>query len=331
MENLRTRDFIETVDGNIFSVVSYYHPQDRYIAFLRYYPDPSGDRIKDGTPYRKVASTAQSFQFLEETYPDHLFFSDVTGGMLQCVPLDKVKRVYRPQEGLERILEEPRTEVEEGVVELSNVLEDIPQEMKGVTGSLLLGLEGGSSDMDFVIYGRENHQKAREILEELFEDYREGELIRPLTEEEWMAAYEKRFPTEKTLTFEEFLWHEERKYHKGVLGETPFDILMVRDWEEIQGIYGEEVYIREKAVKMVCTVTDSTYSFDSPSVYGVAARDRRISEVVSFTHTYAGQAVEGEKIEVQGYLEEVRGRRNTHRIVVGTTREAEGEYIKVIS
>jgi hypothetical protein len=328
MENLRIRDFIETVDGNIFAVVSYFHPQDRYIAFLRYYPDPSGDRTKDGVPYRKVASTAQSFQFLEKTYPDHLFYSDVTGGMLQCVPLDKVEKVYRPQEVLERIMEEPRSEAEERVVELADLLEDIPQDMKGVTGSLLLGLEGGSSDIDFVVYGRENHQEARETLKEWLE---EGDTIRPLTEDEWMAAYEKRFPTEKTLTFDEFLWHEERKNHKGVIGDTPFDILMVREWDEIQGIYGEEAYIRGGPVKMVCTVTDASYSFDSPSVYGVSARDRRVSEVVSFTHTYAGQAVEGEKIEVQGYLEEVKGRRNTFRIVVGTTREADGEYIKVLA
>ncbi|NOZ76374.1 MAG: DNA polymerase subunit beta [Euryarchaeota archaeon] len=331
MEAVRTRDFIETTDGLIFSAVSYVHPPDRYIAFLRYYPDPSGERVKDGRAYRKVASTALSFDWLEKNHPDYLFYSDVTGGMLQGVPLDRVERIYRPQDALARIVQEPGNPVEEQAAELSEVLEDIPPEKKGVTGSLLLGLEGGSSDIDFVVYGRDSHQEARELLQELLEEYREGELIRPLTEEEWMTAYEKRFPGVPALSFEEFLWHEQRKYHKAAVGDTPFDILMVRDWDEIQGVYGEEAYIRGKEVKMVCTVTDAAYSFDSPSVYGVAARDRRVSEVVSFTHTYAGQAREGEKIEVQGYLEEVRGRRNTFRIVVGTTREAEGEYIKVVS
>ena len=76
-----------------------------------------------------------------------------------------------------------------------------------------------------------------------------------------------------------------------------------------------------------CTVTDATLAFDSPSIYRVEYGDERINEVLSYTHTYAGQAFKGEEIEVCGFLEE--GARGKCRVVVGTTREAPDEYIKV--
>jgi len=51
-----------------------------------------------------------------------------------------------------------------------------------------------------------------------------------------------------------------------------------------------------------------------------------VSEVVSFTPTYAGQAVVGETIEASGWLEvDSVGAR---RVVVGTSREGRGEWIR---
>ena len=49
-----------------------------------------------------------------------------------------------------------------------------------------------------------------------------------------------------------------------------------------------------------------------------------VTKVLSFTHTYSGQALAGETIEACGVLE----RHGTeHWLIVGTTREAKGEYI----
>jgi hypothetical protein len=41
--------------------------------------------------------------------------------------------------------------------------------------------------------------------------------------------------------------------------------------------------------------------------------------------------VEGERILVKGKLEKVTGKKTIHRLIVGTTREAMGEYIKLKS
>ncbi len=69
-------------------------------------------------------------------------------------------------------------------------------------------------------------------------------------------------------------------------------------------------------------MTDASQSFDSPAVYEV--EHETVSRVVSFTHTYSGQALAGETIEAVGVLEE---HGDTQWLIVGTTREARGEYI----
>jgi hypothetical protein len=49
-----------------------------------------------------------------------------------------------------------------------------------------------------------------------------------------------------------------------------------------------------------------------------------VTKVLSFTHTYSGQALAGEVIEACGVCEE---HGNEQWLIVGTTREARGEYI----
>ena len=44
--------------------------------------------------------------------------------------------------------------------------------------------------------------------------------------------------------------------------------------------------------------------------------------------TYTGQAVSGEVVEASGVLE--LGPADQQRLVIGTSREAQGEYLKVV-
>jgi len=57
--------------------------------------------------------------------------------------------------------------------------------------------------------------------------------------------------------------------------------------------------------------------------------DVPVTEVASFTHTYAGQARDGEIITARGKLEKVIGENVSYRLIVGTTRESIGEYIQL--
>ncbi len=321
---LRVRDAIETKDNLFFSVVSYHHPEDKYIAFLRYYPSSKGERMREGNAYQKVESTEMSYDFLRSNHPYHIFHSSVTDSELQCVPVDKTKNIFYPNHRLREISEAPQDELENITVEISDLFGEIPLEKKGVTGSLLLGFHKPDSDVDFVIYGKENFEKAREILSE------DNSIARPLTKEEWRAAYEKRMKESPPISFEEFLWHEQRKHHKAALNKVPFDILFVRDRQEIKGKYSDLRFNSVGKFTGRFKVLDDSLAFDYPAIYRVSGEDESIREVASYTHTYVGQAQVGEEIEVCGVLEEIKGKDNYKRIVIGTTREALGECIRVI-
>ncbi|MBU2559798.1 nucleotidyltransferase domain-containing protein [archaeon] len=319
MDAPRIRDFIETTDGLIFASVSYHHPPDRRLAFLRYYPDTEGERERSGVRYKKIASTAQSFEFLEKNYPESVF--SYQGARLQGVPVEKIKKIHRGEDKLKKICRNPETPLEKKIKRLSDTFRNIPHDHKGITGSVLVGLDTPDSDIDFVVYGVENHKRAREI----FENSASGRLCE-LKEDEWRRSYEKRFSGHDTLSFDEYLWHERRKWHKGTFEGVIFDILLVRDRSEI-GAPPKPCERKEK-IKIECRVKDAAFAFDSPSIYKVEYGDGRIKEVLSYTHTYAGQAFKGEEIEVCGFLEEAKSKKC--RVIVGTTREAKDEYIKVI-
>lgn len=317
---VRIRDFIVTVDGLIFSSVSYFHPRDKYRAYLRYYPDEEGDRVFKHRRYSKVTSTADADEYLRRNYPVYV---NAEG---QGVPRARAAVIYRPDARLRDLLNRPRDVLEERVHHLSRVFADVPDEKKGITGSILMGIHRPDSDIDFVIYGLQNHSRARQTLRKLIEDGGAGR-VRGLTKKEWRRVYLKRFPGEKALSFREFLWHERRKYHRGVIEGTLFDILLVREPGELKP--QTEARPTEVKVTVRCRVTDSSLAFDSPAVYTVIMENGAVGEVYSFTHTYAGQALPGEVVEVRGVVETPSHGRP--RIVVGTTREAEGEYIKVIN
>ncbi len=301
---VQSRDFIETVDGLLFAAIN------GEIHFLRYFPAADGDRVRSGASYAKAASTDASFNYLEQNYPEYIFKRDCL--RLQRCPHDKIKSIFRPAEKLQR-LRASDTGLAKKCTHLSDVFNAVPAENKGVTGSILVDLATPISDIDFVIYGRKYLDLARGIL-------RNSQETLGLDRKSWKQYYQKRLPGGGELGFEDWLWYEKRKYNLGKIDGTLFNLLLVDD--EINLAIGRRV----KKMKIRCRVVDASQAFNVPAVYKV--EHKLVDTVVSFTHTYAGQAIEGEQIEVFGMLETTADR--GHRIIVGTTREAGGEYIKVV-
>jgi len=359
MVKVRLRDFVETEIG-FFAVNTYEHPKDRVFAFLRYLNlDVVGKEVIDkynlnrgeirelnGKRYIKISDTRKTYDILRDIYPEYLYYDERRDVLLHAVDKDKIIRILRPQERLEEILNNCQNPFEEKCKTLADTFHQCGLDYKymGVSGSTLLRLNSENSDIDFVIYGMKNHRTAREILKSIFEDEeysRYREVIKPLSEEYWRRVYKKRIK-DNTLTYEEFLRHEIRKYNRGVIGGTTFDILATRDWDEIEDNW-DTIYKKLGPVEIEALVVNDDYIFDSPGIgiYKVEdvkileGRDRNlapnIKEVVSFTHTYAGQAFKGERIVAKGKLERVITRKGEYlRVVVGTSREAFNEYIKVI-
>jgi hypothetical protein len=236
---------------------------------------------------------------------------------VHVVPKADIKEILRPEERLPVIAEH-----EEKVKTIYKLLgTHIPQKRLGITGSYLCGLNSETSDMDFVVYGREYFNRAREVIQEACE---KG-LTTEITEEMWRYIYQKRKPE---LSYEEFIAHELRKNHRGAIGNTYFDILYVRDPAELQQLAKGDY---EKGVSgghrlITADVKDASFSFDSPAIYEIEHPE--IAKILSFTHTYAGQAAAEETIEARGVVEKTK---YETRLVVGTTREAKGEWIRSLS
>lgn len=88
----------------------------------------------------------------------------------------------------------------------------------------------------------------------------------------------------------------------------------------------DDCYQKCGEITVQCTVIDDNHAFDYPAEFVIDHPE--INTVVSYTATYTGQAISGERIEVAGIIEQ--NARGVKRIVVGSNREAVGEYIKVL-
>jgi predicted nucleotidyltransferase len=296
---LRPRDFIEDRDGWLYAV-SAYDNAERAGCVLRYLPDPSGDRVNpEGICYRKV-EFEESFRLIGEEKSSYL-------GEILRIPREDVTRVFKPEEGLAFCT------ARDSRIGVLAELFSLPAGSLGCTGSRLCGIEAPGSDIDLVVYGRPFFT-AREILRRAMG---KGE-VSDLSPGMWRAVYAKRDPE---IPFEVFLLHERRKLNRGEIRGTYFDLLFTRSYDTLDASpshRGERM--GKKTIE--ARVTDATFSFDHPAVYGVDHDE--VSRIVCFTHTYSGQALPGEVVEACGVLEEHGGE---VWLVVGTTRTARGEYI----
>jgi uncharacterized protein len=299
MLSVRLRDFIEDNDGWLYAVSTY----DNYFrvgCVLRYVPDPAGIRVhQSGRRYTK-------YDF-EEAYALVAVKKPQYAGLLQQVPYSDVKRVLKPDLEIDRIAHDhPR------VQKLLDLFH-LPAGSVGCTGSLLCGLENESSDIDMVVYGK-HWFEAQKLMKRGIQDG----TIEGLSPAMWRKVYEKRRPE---IPYDQFVLHEQRKYNRGQIDGTYFDILYTRSYDEIAGAPSGKGEVLGK-MTIGATVKDASLAFDNPAIYEV--EHESVSRVLSFTHTYSGQALAGETIEACGVLEQ---HGSELWLVVGTTREARGEYI----
>ncbi|MEJ2454811.1 MAG: hypothetical protein P8103_11730 [Candidatus Thiodiazotropha sp.] len=311
MNGCQPKDFIETAEGLIFAVVTEEPEEQRILAFLRYRKTESG--------YRKL-STREANDLLKTRHSDYLYFSKTRDVTLHGVHRDRIVRHHQPRKRLQEIRgRAPIDAIEEKLQRLTNLFEAQGLDLRqmGVTGSLLIGAHKPDSDIDLVLYRREAFFETREIIKRLLAD----QLLEPLDESLWQDAYARRGCT---LSYEEYRWHEQRKYNKAAIGQTKFDISLLTP-ERRQN--DRLSYKKRGRLCLRTTIANDEHRFDYPIRYQLDHPS--IHEAISYTATYAGQALQGEHVEIQGQLEVSSAGRL--RLVIGTDRESPNEYIKVIS
>ena len=314
-------DYIETVEGLLFTVKGLFHPEGHVIAYLRYVPDARGDRGRGGERYRRVYDIVETTDFLQRRHPQYVNRVESLGQTLQTVPRSRIAKVHRPREGLRSLMACSRTELERTVERFVSALSSesgVPTEMLGVSGSILIGLTSPSSDIDLIAYGGEAGWKVYNALRRLRET------------QEWISPHDARTVEgvvkarwgDTELDLERLTEIEIGKALHGQVCDVDYFVRLVKWPGEVEAEIASRPLCRVKLRAVVVEARDSIFT---PCTYKVrdgvfidAPCHREVSEFVSFRGKFTEQVKEGDVVEARGTLEEVEyGDRTIHRVMLG--------------
>lgn len=318
----RDSDFFETAERTIFYVKGLIHPPDKVVGFVRYVPDPQGDRRRDGSSYRKIEPIEDQYRVSEESHPDYFVYDPVFDEHLTEVPVGDISRWYRPLDRMRELRSAARLdEVERHVLELAKLLQSeskVPWDSIGVVGSILVRLHRKDSDLDLIVYGSRHCQAVYRALGRLF---KKGSLA-PYNEEDLERRFTGRIE-ESIMTFDDFAKLKNRELFHGRFKNRCFYIKFVKDWGEIKEKYGDVRYKSVGCAKISATITDDSEWMFTPCRYGIdevqimkGAKVCPIREIVCFKSELVKR---GEGVLAHGKVEQVikEGEWGYYRMVIG--------------
>jgi len=325
--NAREGDLIETFDGNIFDVKGLVHPPGKVIAFIRFTPDPKGNRARGGVTYRKVYSLHERYQLLRERFPRFLVYDKVFDEWLCEAPIDAIKHHYKPMDYLRKLRQKRQlTQLEKAALHFAELLKknaDVSWSKLGVSGSLLVGLQTPKSDIDLIVYGSQNCYKVYDSLRALMND--KNSKVRSYSREELRRLFDFR-SKDTSMPFEDFVRTESRKVLQGKFIGRDFYIRCVKDWDEIDEQYGTVHYQPVGYAKIKATVIDDSQMIFTPCQYKIdkveiveGPKVEFLREIVSFRGRFCEQARNHESVMAQGKIERVQRKdeQESFRLLLG--------------
>jgi len=349
---------ITTKDGLHCQVYANEHPTHSILVKPKYIPTDKVEssalqyRFIGGKKMNRLDMWAEKnalkiyVEQFKKAYPHYVMQSNMHSGsrLFFSVPIEHIERVYFPRTGLKELMSMPVDALD---VHLRNVHEFVMLLTKsglrmkdfGVTYSTLMGhYMSNISDINIVVYGKENFWKLMEFLENA-----EHSMLRWKTREEWLEFYGRR-NRHKIWDKEKFLKIMERKRSEGFFGNTLFVIFAAEKEEERTCQWGSERYSDEGIAKVTGIVSDEFNSAVRPGFYTIeksvvlSGKNVPVSQVFFHSRDYCMLARRGEKIEACGTLERVEPKQGEpyYRIVIGyldsyITERREQEQMKVIS
>jgi uncharacterized protein len=328
----REGDLIKHKSNVIFDVKGLIHPENKVIAFPRYIPDLQGARHGKDARYGKVYSLGDRFKFLKEHLPHLIVFDEVFGETMCEVPVNEIIQLYQPQEKLASLrVGKPQNIFEEKALQLATDLQkesEIPWNALGVSGSILAGLTTTTSDIDPLVYGEENCQKAYSALKRMLKEGHPH--FKAYTKEELKTLYDFR-SKDTHMSFEDFQRVENRKAFQGMYQGTDYFVRFVKEWAELHECYGEVYYSNAGYAKITAQVSDKSEALFTPCVYQLenvqiyeGPKLAPIKEVSSFRGRFCEQSENGETITAQGKVELVTDKRSKggyYRLILGNKPE----------
>jgi predicted nucleotidyltransferase len=334
MRKPKDKDFIETIEGLLFCIVGYLHPPERYTAYLKYRPATQGPWKRYGTFYQRMlqvysaAETATSNDWLRNNFPEYIKRDEFRGIEFPLIPQNKVIRYYIPEIRLVEILGGPQDFLETKVVKLVEMIAEtsgVSPSNFGITGSILLKIHSQKiSDIDLLIYGRENTDRIAKAVRLLQEETR---LETYQTEEikQWRLRQQKTLGIPKKH-YSSLVWPH---WKRGRIDGTNFSIHPTRFDDEITLEYGTERYSAIEPIECTASISDSQESMFVPARYSIEdlkfrkkpSSIKEINSVVSFEGVFSSIVQKGDRVQIKGTLEKVENIQTGevhYQIVIGT-------------
>lgn len=311
-------DYIETKETSLFfDVKGILHPKDRKICFLRFMPNESGDRVKDGIKYKKVYDLKERYNIVRSNFPQYHFFSPEYDMELQCVKNEDIRRIYSPRDYLKSLKEiEKLTKTEELSLELCKLFStegEIPTDQIGITGSPMIGLNLSDSDIDLIIYGTRCSKDFQYHLREIFN---KNNQLRMYNLEEYKVHYKWRVGG-SDIPFAQFVKTEKRKLHQGKFHGRDFFIRYIKSPNDWKGDYYQYQFKNLGRISLIAKTLDVEDSIFTPCSYKINCLKiyknqtdsiknyEKLNEVVSYRGRFCEQAQKGERFLIEGKLEKV--------------------------
>ncbi len=354
---------IDTVDG--FQCKSYAneHPKGFVIVKPKYIPKNSISgkglkyrflfekcliRFNQFAPKDKLVGYVSEFR---KKFPEYIYDCPLHKNWFYVVPISKIKTSHDGKKGLQELLQVPENDLDQYlklVRELVELLEKsgVKSESMGITHSTLLGnYTVGKSDIDIIIYGKENGWKILDFLKKA-----KHEKLKWKTDKEWAEYYKEHRTVESShFTEEEYVKHRGRKRYEGMFGGMVFTLFTVEEPGETWFKWGEAEYEPKGLATIKAVVKDHYNSHVRPGFYEVEKAELingehktpkidssiPIKRIVTYSIPFVQQALKGEKISACGLLELVKPKKGEkyYRIVVGyfdayLNERREKEFIK---
>ena len=326
--NAREGDLIETKDSIVFDVKGLVHPPNRIVAFIRYVPDPNGNRERDQKRYSKYYALSKRYDLLKREYPQYLVNDPVFNTLLCEVPLADVKTHYLPAQGLQDLRNKNNLdEAETAALRFMEILKEqarVQWSKLGVSGSILVKLHEPSSDIDLIVYGSETGYRVQETMKEMLEN--KSSPFKAYNLDGLRELFD--FRSKDTITsFEDFVRTDSRKVSHGKFMGKHFFIRFVKDLNEISEQYGSIIYKPEGRARIRATIADDSEAIFTPCSYKLAnvevlegTKVEPLEEIVSFRGRFCEQARSGEAVIAEGKLERVQqeGKDDHFRLLLGS-------------
>jgi len=359
---------IDTVDG--FQCKSYAneHPEGYVIIKPKYIPGNAivGEGLKYRFSFEKClvrfnlfAKKEKVINYIEqykEKFPDYFYNCPLHQNWFFVVPKEKIKKAHDSRKGLQELLKVPKKDLDEYLTITRELIEfltlsGVSSDNLGITHSTLLGnYTLGKSDIDLIVYGKDNGWKILDYLKTATH-----EKLKWKTEQEWAEYYQEHKTSESShFTEEEYVKHMNRKRYEGMFGGTVFTLFTVEEAEETWFKWGEEEYKPLGLATIKGKVIDHYNSHVRPGFYEVEDaelineniekhhqlnidKNIPIKRIVTYSIPFVQQALTGETITACGLLELVTPKdgQKYYRVVVGyfdayITERREKEYIKAV-